>query len=239
MFLNFKMTIQPAHFFVVGTPIGNLQDITLRALEILRSVDIIFCEDTRRSIKLLNHFEIKKTLKSCPYFKERAGAVEIIRALSDGKSVAYISDAGMPALSDPGALLVGDIRKAGFTVEIIGGVSALSHFLAGIGEELSHFIFYGFLPPRLKDRQELIQKNWDYPVIFFESPHRIGSTLELLVAQRPGWRLHLGKELSKISEKFFSGSPEEVMKKLGSTKGEWIGCWVPSKTNGGEKNVDT
>jgi 16S rRNA (cytidine1402-2'-O)-methyltransferase len=109
-----------ATLFIVGTPIGNLADMTLRALNTLKEVDVIYCEDTRRSIKLLNHYEIKKPLKSCPYFKERSQVAPILEHLTSGESIAYISDAGMPGLSDPGEILVDEVRKACFDVQVIG-----------------------------------------------------------------------------------------------------------------------
>jgi len=213
--------------FVVGTPIGNLGEMSNRGIEVLRSVDVIFCEDTRRTIKLLNAFEIKKPLKSAPYFKENKASEEILRILGSNQSVALVSDAGMPGLSDPGAIVVREVRAKGFRVEVIGGPSSLTSFIAGLGVELETFRFIGFLPPRVKDRQSWIQRPFEEPVIFFESPHRLESTLELLMQFAADRHLILAKELSKISEAFYAGTPSEVRSKIGSFKGEWIGCLMP------------
>lgn len=210
-------------FYIVGTPIGNLEEITLRALRILKEVDLIYCEDTRRTLKLLNHFEIKKSLKSVPYFKERASSKDLIEELQAGKTLAYVSDAGMPNVSDPGAILVSAARQAGFKVEVIGGVSAMTSFLAGLGHELESFCFVGFLPAKKTQRQKLLEKESQRPILFFESTHRIQSTLELIRGLYPGRRVCLGKELSKLSEAFFEGTASELLAKVPSWKGEWVG----------------
>lgn len=219
------MVTEQARFFVVSTPIGNLGDMTFRAVETLKSVDVIFCEDTRHSIKLLNHFEIKKPLKSCPYFKERQVSGEVVEYLGEGKRVAYLTDAGTPNLSDPGATLVREVRKAGYPIEIIGGVSALTYFMAGLGEDLEAFSFIGFLPAKSAQRARLIEAGVSIPTMFFESPHRIESTLKIFKEIRPETRLVLAKELSKISERFFMGSATELLKNIPSWKGEWVGLW--------------
>ncbi len=214
-------------FFVVGTPIGNLGDMTIRAIDTLKSVDLIFCEDTRHSLKLLNHFEIRKPLKSSPYFKERKAATELLASLEEGKSVAFISDAGMPGVSDPGATLVAAVREKGIAVEVIGGVSSLTHFIAGLGVELETFRFTGFLPSRGIDRERFFDLAVQEPTIFFESPHRIETTLEILNSKCPQHFLILAKELSKISEGFYRGTPSDLVKQIKSFKGEWIGCIFP------------
>lgn len=214
-------------FYVVGTPIGNLGEITLRALEVLKSVDVIFCEDTRRTVKLLNAYEIKKPLRSAPYFKENKAAAEIIQVLEAGQSVALVSDAGMPGLSDPGAIVVREVRSRGFKIEIVGGASSLTSFIAGSGFDFESFTFVGFLPPRAKDRQEWMRLSQTVPTIFFESPHRIESTLDLLIEVAGSRQLILAKELSKISEAFYFGTAAEVKQKISSYKGEWIGCLMP------------
>ena len=213
--------------YIIGTPIGNLQDVTLRAIETLKSIDVLFCEDTRRTIKLLNAFEIKKPLKSCPHFREYSQIAPVLERLKAGEKVGYASDAGMPGLCDPGEKLVKAARDEGFRVEIIGGVSALSYFLAGLGCELSTFRFIGFLPARTADRQKLFRQDAHEPTVFFESPHRLQTTLETAAGLVPNRRFILAKELSKISEGFFEGTPAELLKTVKSFKGEWIGCFFP------------
>lgn len=218
-------------FFIVGTPIGNLGDMTLRAIEVLKSVDAIYCEDTRHSLKLLNHFEIKKPLQSCPQFKEKKSIDDLVSRLDRGEKIAFISDAGMPGICDPGAYLVRAIRNAGHKIEIIGGTSSLTSFLSGCGIEIESFRFIGFLKPRVIDRQRVFEKGFDEPTIFFESPHRIESTLHLLKDEFPKQQLILAKELSKVSEAFFEGTAVELLNSIKSFKGEWIGMALPARVS--------
>lgn len=147
--------VKEARFFVVATPIGNLGDITLRAIETFKNVDLIFCEDTRRTAKLMNHLGIQTPLRSAPYFKEQKESDSMLRLLAEGKSIALVTDAGTPGLSDPGSIFVKKARDAGYPVEVVAGVSALTHFLAGLGYELSEFHFCGFLPAKTNQK-----KNW-------------------------------------------------------------------------------
>lgn len=214
-------------FYIIGTPIGNLSDLSFRALEVLKSVDVLFCEDTRRTLKLLNAYEIRKPLKSCPHFKEKENAQSIVERLQSGEHVGLVTDAGMPGLSDPGSHIVGLVRKAGLKVEIIDGPSALTHFIAGLGENLNEFKFIGFLPAREKDRRDSFSRPVQEPIIFFESPHRIESTLRILSEISPQRRISLGKEFTKISEAFFNGTPDELLNLIRSFKGEWVGCLWP------------
>jgi 16S rRNA (cytidine1402-2'-O)-methyltransferase len=211
-------------FYVVASPIGNLGEISLRALDVLKSVDTIYCEDTRRSVKLLNHYQISKPLRSAPYFKEREAAEKIVTQLQAGQSVAYLSDAGVPGLCDPVATLVEQVRAAHLKVEIVGGVSALTSFIAGAGREISSFYFAGFLPPRVKDREDFFDTLIHPVCLFFESPHRIQSTLEILVKKTPEDDVILAKEISKISEAFYSGKPKDLAGLISSWKGEWVGA---------------
>lgn len=214
-------------FYVVGTPIGNLQEITLRALEVLNEASLILCEDTRRTLKLLNHYEIKKPLKSAPYFKERRMAEELKGYLQRGEKVAFVSDAGVPGLSDPGAAYVAVAREFGFEVEVVGGVSALTSFLSGLGRELNSFRFIGFLPSKRLQRRKLFDVELQEPWIFFESPHRLLTSLEILAEIQPAAEICMAKELSKVSEKFYWGQAGQLLQIIDSFKGEWIGCLFP------------
>lgn len=216
-----------ARLYIVSTPIGHLKDISLRALEVLKSVDLIFAEDTRRSAKLLNAYEIKKPLKSCPYFKERKGAGQIIQELKAGREVAYLTDAGTPNLSDPGAILVNEVRTADLPVEVIGGVSALTYFLAGLGHELESFRFVGFLPAKTAQVAKIVENGFHEPTIFFESPHRIERLLKIVAERKPDLKMSLAKELSKISEAFFEGIASDLINRIPSWKGEWVGLFWP------------
>lgn len=210
-------------FYIIGTPIGNLKDLSIRGLEILKLVDVIYCEDTRRSLKLLNAYEIRKPLKACPHFREKDLSFEIVDRIRRGERVGFMTDAGMPGISDPGQYLVNRVRTEGLRIEVIGGVSALTYFLAGLGRDLESFKFVGFLPARKKEREDLFRTKHTDPVVFMESTHRIESTLKILDELLPNSELILGKELSKISEQFFVGKPIEVAQSIKSFKGEWMG----------------
>ena len=221
--------MKEAQFYLVGTPIGNLGDISFRAIETLKSVDLIFCEDTRRSQKLLNHYEIKKKLISAPYFRERSSVGLVEEILRSGQRAAYITDAGMPGLSDPGAILLGEIRKLGYRVEVIGGPSALTNFIGLLGVELESFEFVGFLPAKRAQRERFFSESLRIPKIFFESPHRLESSLMIIQEKKPLSKLCLAKELTKISEKFYEGSAAILLKSIESWKGEWVGLIWPDK----------
>lgn len=167
-----------------ATPIGNLEDITLRVLRTLKEADVIFCEDTRHSVQLLNHFEIKKPLVSCHEHNERQRAEEAVALLSEGKRVCYISDAGMPGISDPGAALVRACVETGLPFEVLPGASAVLMSLVFSGLPTDHFTFYGFLPRAGKERRSAIEsfRALRDPVLLYESPHRVQATLKDLLA---------------------------------------------------------
>jgi 16S rRNA (cytidine1402-2'-O)-methyltransferase len=203
----------PGTLFVVATPIGNLEDITLRALRILREVAVVAAEDTRRTGNLLRHYQIETPLLSLHEHNERHRLDQIVERLRRGDSVALVSDAGTPGISDPGAILVQAARKAGIRVDPIPGASAVTALLSAAGLPMERFAFAGFPPVRSKDR-----KNWfswvsrlpDTPVVCFEAPHRIARTLrelrEILV-NRP---IIIGRELTKAHEEWiFNEKPPQ------------------------------
>jgi len=198
--------------YVVATPIGNLEDISLRALNILKSVDVIACEDTRHSIKLLNHYDIKKKLISYHSYNERASSNGIIMLLKSGKSVALISDGGTPVISDPGYLLVKECRENGINIISIPGASAFLTLLAGSGFRTDKFFFVGFLSPKEgKRKRELLKlKDIEGTIILYESPHRIIKLLDNIFEIFEKKSIILGKELTKINETIFSGSANEI-----------------------------
>ncbi len=160
--------------YFVSTPVGNLKDISLRALEVLKSVDVIACEDTRTSLKLLNHYEIKKPLVAYHKFNETVAAEKIIRDLKDGKNVALITDAGTPVVSDPGNVLTKLLREEGVDYTVIPGATAFVPALILSGLDAQRFAFIGFLPGKKKDREELLAryKNLDMTLIFLFCPAR-------------------------------------------------------------------
>jgi 16S rRNA (cytidine1402-2'-O)-methyltransferase len=191
--------------YVVATPIGNLQDITLRALETLKAVNVIAAEDTRVSRKLLSHFGIQTELISSHQHNEQRAALRLIKLLSEGKSVALIADAGTPAISDPGAVVVGQARAAGFRVVTIPGPSALTAAIAASGLQSSSFCFHGFLPARKAEREAALAslKMQRGLQVFYEAPHRIIECLSSMVAvMGADRRICIARELTKLFEQF-------------------------------------
>ena len=215
--------------YIVATPIGNLDDITLRAINTLKEVDVILCEDTRHTIILLNHFEIKKELLSYHQHSGLHKIDKIIELLKQGKNLAMVSDAGTPALSDPGGVLIEKvIEELKNEVEIIPipGVSALTTLISVAGIPTDKFEFLGFIPHK-KGRQTLFKyiSESKQTIIFYESTHRIMKTIdalaELLDDKR---RVVIGRELTKKFETIYRGNIKEVKESLesGETKGEFV-----------------
>ena len=206
----------PKTLYVVATPIGNLADITLRALAVLQNADLICAEDTRVTARLLSAYGIQGRLVSVREHNERQMADKIIAHLSDGLTVAQVSDAGTPAVCDPGAKLAGRVREAGFRVVPVVGASAVMGALSAAGVTESDFYFNGFLPPKSGERQKLLAK-WaqaDFPVVMFETPHRIEAALSDMAALFPERRLTLAREITKTFETFLSGTVSEIQTAL-------------------------
>lgn len=207
--------------YVVATPIGNLGDITLRALEVLRGVDRIACEDTRQTQKLLNHFQIATPTVSCHEHNERQRATELVEALQGGARIALVSDAGTPAVSDPGSWLVREAIAAGVRVTPIPGANAALSALVGSGLPGSEFRFVGFLPEKAGARRTRLEALRDearesaQTLIFFEAPHRI---LEMLADLEAVWgsdlRVVLARELTKVHEEFWRGTVADLRREL-------------------------
>ena len=209
-------SIMPKTLYVVATPIGNLADITLRALAVLQNADLICAEDTRVTARLLSAYGIQGRLVSVREHNERQMADKIIAHLSDGLTVAQVSDAGTPAVCDPGAKLAGRVREAGFRVVPVVGASAVMGALSAAGVTESDFYFNGFLPPKSGERQKLLAK-WaqaDFPVVMFETPHRIEAALSDMAALFPERRLTLAREITKTFETFLSGTVFEIQTAL-------------------------
>jgi 16S rRNA (cytidine1402-2'-O)-methyltransferase len=198
--------------YLVATPIGNLEDITLRALRILREVDLVACEDTRQTRKLLDHYGIHKPTLSFHEHNERARELDLLLKLRDDAQIALVSDAGTPLLSDPGYHLVADAIRQGVRVEPIPGPSAVLAGLAASGLPTDAFHFGGFLPARSSPRRKALAALRDEPatLIFFEAPHRIRETLadiDELLGPRP---VVLAREVTKIHEQFLRGTAAEL-----------------------------
>lgn len=198
--------------YIVATPIGNLGDITLRALEILKSVDYIACEDTRVTSKLLNHYNIKKLLISYHQHSELKKIDFIVDKLKEGSNIALVTDAGTPGISDPGNILVAEAVKNDIEIHPIPGSSALASIISIAGIDLQKFLFLGF-PPHKKGRETFFKEviSFKYPVIYYESPHRFIKNLELLKLLECSKRIIVGREITKIFEEVQRGNVEEIL----------------------------
>lgn len=210
--------------YLIATPIGNLKDITYRAVEILKEVDVIAAEDTRHSLKLLNYLEISKPMISYHRHNEDTKTTELIKILQEGKSIGLITDAGTPGISDPGEEVVKEAIKEKIEVIPIPGACALINALIASGLGTKEFTFYGFLPLDKKLRNEKfedIQKQ-NKTIIFYEAPHRLIKTLQEMEQRLGNIEVVLAKELTKIHEKFIRGTIEKVLETLEDVKGEYI-----------------
>ena len=199
--------------YVVGTPIGNLEDITLRALRTLKEAELIAAEDTRHSLHLLTHFEIKKPLVSYHQFNEAKRVAEFREHFASGKNIALISDAGMPGISDPGERLIHACVEAGIVVEVIPGPSAVLQALVGAGFPMVPFHFGGFLPPKSGGRRREMEEAAARPStsVYFESPHRLVRALADAVAVIPTREVCVARELTKKFEEIRRGLPAELV----------------------------
>lgn len=212
---------------VVATPIGNLEDITLRAIRVLKEAEYILCEDTRVTGKLCAHYDIATRLKRYDAHASEGVHEQILADLESGKHVAMVSDAGTPGVSDPGVLLISRAREAGAIIEAIPGPSAVTAAVSIAGLTGNQFTFLGFVPQK-KGRQTFFKSlpTYDHPVVFFESTHRILKTLTSLAEETPSAQLHIGRELTKHFEEMLVGTPAELLTLLMDTpekqKGEFV-----------------
>lgn len=199
--------------YVIGTPIGNLDDITFRALEALKSADVVAAEDTRHSGNLLRHFEIKKPLVSYHEHNEAMRTAELSERLATGETVALITDAGMPGISDPGARLIRACIERELPFTIIPGVSAVLTALVGSGFSLDQFSYRGFLPPKSGGRERELRAaaEREETTVFFESPHKINKTLAACAEIMPDRQLCVARELTKKFEEFRRGTAAELL----------------------------
>ena len=209
--------------YLVATPIGNLEDITLRALNVLKEVDIIAAEDTRHTLGLLNDFEIKKPLIS--YYKEieKTKSNQLIKELHEGKNIAVVSDAGTPGISDPGEEVVKKAIEEGIEIIPIPGACAFVNALIASGFSTKEFSFIGFLPVNKKEKKDKLEsiKNETRTLIFYEAPHKMKATLESLLEVLGNRRIVLARELTKIHEEFIRSTIEDVLEKE-EYKGEFV-----------------
>ena len=213
-----------ASLYLIPTPIGNFDDITIRSLNTIKSVDILLCEDTRTSGVLLKHFDIKKKMISCHEYNEDKIIDYVILKLSEGKNLGLVTDQGSPVISDPGFVISRAVINAGYNVISLPGATAFVPALSSSGIEPSPFVFYGFLNSKnSKQIQEIKKlKNIDYTIIFYESVHRIKSTLNNLLPVLGDRYICLCREISKIHEEYCRGKISEVIPLVDSMKGEFV-----------------
>lgn len=199
--------------YLVPTPIGNLKDITLRALEVLEQVDIIAAEDTRQSLKLLNHFNIKKPLISYHQHNEQGKSENLIDKLKEGKNIALISDAGTPGISDPGAVIVSKCIEQNINFEVLTGATAVTTALVYSGMDTTKFIFRGFMPRENKERKIIMDelKSRKETLIFYEAPHRLKNTLEFLKNNLGNRKIAICRELTKFHEEILRLNLDEAI----------------------------
>jgi 16S rRNA (cytidine1402-2'-O)-methyltransferase len=212
--------------FIVPTPIGNLEDITLRAIRVLKEVDLIIAEDTRQSLKLLNHFEIKKTIQSYHMHNEHKVLQRYVDEILGGKNIALVSDAGTPAISDPGFLLVRECLKNNIKVDCLPGATAFVPALVKSGLPADSFCFEGFLPEK-KGRQTMLKKlcEEERTIILYESPHRLLKTLKQFIEYFGAERqISVSRELTKTFEETVNGTIQEVLTHFENNivKGEFV-----------------
>ena len=221
--------------YLVATPIGNLEDITLRALKTLKEVDIIAAEDTRHTLQLLNHFEISKPLISYHRHNEEVKTKELINLLLEGKNIALVSDAGTPVISDPGEEVVKTAIKNNIEIIPIPGACALITALISSGLDSKEFTFIGFLPLNKKLRKEKLEEieKSTKTLILYEAPHKIKATLEDLSKITEERQIVLARELTKIHEEFIKGTAKELQEKLENIKGEFV---IVIEANKNEQN---
>ncbi len=212
------------NLYLVATPIGNLEDITLRAINTLKEVDLIAAEDTRHTMKLLNHLKIKKTLIS--YYKEteKIKSDILIEKIINGKNIALVSDAGTPAISDPGEEIIKRAIENNINIIPIPGACAFVNALICSGFSTKEFIFIGFLSKNAKDKKKKLEelKNENKTLIFYESPHKIKSTLENILEILGNRKIVLARELTKIHEEFIRGRILDILEKEQELRGEFV-----------------
>lgn len=212
--------------YVVPTPIGNLKDITLRALEILEAADIIAAEDTRQSLKLLNHFNIKKPLISYHKFNEQSKSEDLIKLIKEGKNIALVSDAGMPGISDPGSIIIKKCIEEDINFVVLPGASAVVTALVLSGLDTTRFVFMGFFPRETKDRKKITSEISDRQetLIFYEAPHRLLSALSFIEKNLGNRHIAVCREITKIHEEIFRGKVHEAIAHFSEkqVKGEMV-----------------
>ena len=228
--------------YVCPTPIGNLEDITLRVLRVLQEVDLILAEDTRRTGQLLRHFQIARPVESLHEHNEKEKTAQILERLRQGQRLALVSDAGMPGISDPGAFLIKEVIEAGLPLEVLPGANAalLGFLLSGLPSP--HFLFFGFLPSRSRERRRELEKLKDlpYPIIFYEAPHRLTGMLQDVLAVLGDRRASISRELTKLYEETRRGRLSELKDPFQTNKprGEFVNTLARAEEQAQEIDED-
>lgn len=226
-------------FYIVPTPIGNIQDITFRAIEVLKSVDLIACEDTRVTQKLLNHYGIKTKCISYHKYNEKERINYFIQELSQGKKIALVSDAGTPLICDPGAIIVNKLNEAGYKITALPGACAITTFLSEIPRYNEEFTFIGFIPRGEKQIEETVKKYINSNLVFYESPERILKTLKIIQTVRNNAKIALGRELSKLFEEIVYENISTVLEHFQKgIKGEIV-CMLYSEENSQDADMQS
>ncbi|MDD3594345.1 MAG: 16S rRNA (cytidine(1402)-2'-O)-methyltransferase [Candidatus Gastranaerophilales bacterium] len=225
--------------FVVATPVGNLKDITLRALETLNSADLIACEDTRVTQKLLNYYDIKTKTVSYHKFSEKQQSEKLIALLNSGKNIALVSDAGTPLISDPGSILIEIARQNGIKVIPVGGISAVTTLLSAV-ESYKKFAFIGFFPQKESEVVKISDYLSEFDIVFYESPNRILATIETIKKNFGDVKVSIGRELTKMFEDINTLSACEMIEYLKNTtlKGEITGIIHSCDLQAGISDID-
>ncbi len=225
--------------FLVPTPIGNLSEMTPRAIDVLNSVDVIACEDTRTSGQLLKHFDIHKRLVAYQNFNEESSADGLINLLSKGQNIALITDAGYPLMSDPGQRVVRKATEQGYNVVPISGCNAMLNALVASGLIVQPFVFVGFLPPSSSLCKKKLQEYVNYPMtlVFYEAPHRIEKMLKACLEVLGDRECSLARELTKVHEEFLRGTISEILEEVDSLKGEMVIC-IAGNSDEPKKDID-
>lgn len=228
--------------YICPTPIGNLEDITLRVLRVLQEVDLILAEDTRHTGQLLHHYQIARPLESLHEHNEKGKTTRILDLLGSGTTMALVSDAGMPGISDPGAFLIREVIEEGLPLEVLPGANAALVAFLQSGFSSPHFLFYGFLPRRKKDRIQVLEEleNLIYPVIFYEAPHRLRAMLDDLLHVFGDRSISISRELTKRYEETTRGTISELVKHYSEEKprGEFVVTVAGKEAVNVEKNED-
>ena len=213
-----------ASLYLIPTPIGNLDDITVRALKVLEAVDFVLCEDTRETGKLLSKYNIKKKLVSCHEFNEEKIKENVVEELKNGKNIGLVTDQGTPIISDPGYIIAREVINSGLNVISLPGATAFVPALTSSGISPSPFVFYGFLNSKSSKQKKELQslKNLKYTMIFYEAPHRLKDTLTNMLEVFGNRNISINREISKIHEEICRGRISELIDLVDNMKGEFV-----------------